>query len=161
MLWSHPKPSTLLVQTGAPVSPLAFPAGYLIDQPRSANVAERLSSLVTGQRVTWSLIANPIKSTHVVLPDGTRGKKQIRTRVDDADGWLARRLDGALHVTRVAGSELGRRSGWRENTGGAVTHAYHLWTGEATVVDPERVAGLVRAGVGHAKAYGCGLLVIT
>lgn len=53
-----------------------------------------------------------------------------------------------------------RRVSFARNDGGHVTFEQVTYEGHLRVVDPERLAGVLIAGVGKAKAYGCGLLTL-
>lgn len=166
LLWAQPTPRTVLIQTGGPVNPLAFPRGYLTADPESVSLTEKLAGLCINQQVTFSVIANPtICPKKVVGADGARRQSGGRRWLPpgERNDWLRTQLNkhGGLQVETVVGKNLGVKSGVQRRTGHRIAHLHHLFTGTATVLDPDQVRALVRQGVGHGRAFGCGLLVIT
>ena len=74
--------------------------------------------------------------------------------VHDLDDWVAGKLTGALtNVTVLQHSRETRHSGRSPIQVDTVD-------GQAVVGDVTVLAGLLRFGVGRAKAYGCGLLTV-
>ncbi len=164
VLWSHPRPDVLLIQTGAPVSPSAFPAGYRAGPVGVVDVVDRLAGLAAGDRVEFGLIANPTRATaKITHPDGSRRSRGTRRPLRDQaerDAWLRRRLDGVLADVELTSHPVGNSGGRQRSTGRLILHVRHAWFGAGAVADVERLRDLVLAGVGSAKGYGCGLLVI-
>jgi len=103
-----------------------------------------------GQALRFALCANP-----------TKRLSQQRCRVPLIDDeqlhqWLARKLTGAAEVLEsqiVGHTDLHFRKGSHCGKIAVVTFG-----GVLTVTDPERLTEVVRAGIGPAKSFGCGLL---
>ncbi|HEY9440191.1 MAG TPA: type I-E CRISPR-associated protein Cas6/Cse3/CasE [Streptomyces sp.] len=148
ILWARPNPRLLLVQADQPVT--------TIPGTRAAGTACRPVRLdwPPGHQVAFGLIGNPTMRP----ADRTTARNRVPLPAAERDGWLLRKLAGALTVTGLTGSELGGRTGRRP--GGPVRHVQHAWTGRATVDNPAALAELIAGGVGPAKGYGCGLLIV-
>ncbi|MBB4963766.1 type I-E CRISPR-associated protein Cas6/Cse3/CasE [Saccharothrix violaceirubra] len=158
--------TTLLVQTGAAVSPLALPAGYAVSV-HSANLASRLDRITAGSVVRWAVIANPTRArakATAVGPDGVPVRKSrgqpTPVALGERNEWITRRLAPALEITALTGRPLPAAAGTQIRTRHRVHHSRHLWQGTATVADPDVLRGLVSSGIGHGKAFGCGLLLV-
>ncbi|MGI5273131.1 type I-E CRISPR-associated protein Cas6/Cse3/CasE [Nonomuraea sp. CA-218870] len=153
VLWAQPRRDVLLVQAG-----------------RAAEVPGRYASACRssparlwwerGRRVRFSIVACPTMAPARERQGGVRvgPHRRIPLPEGERDGWLLRKLGGALSVSEISGEPLGSRVGRRE--GSLVTHVWHAWSGRASVDDPEALSALLLAGVGPAKGYGCGLLVV-
>ncbi|MDP1698369.1 MAG: type I-E CRISPR-associated protein Cas6/Cse3/CasE [Xanthomonadaceae bacterium] len=165
------RPATLLVQSRrAPV-----PAdGPLLIGSREIQPAPR-----TGQRLAFVLTANPVKTVvdaqSVDKPDKLdRHAKKLAKRPekkphlpkcrvplikeDEQRIWLARKLTGAATLESaeiLPHSPLYFRKGKR---GGKLVAC--TFEGVLRVDDCERLTGLLENGVGPAKAFGCGLLLV-
>jgi len=126
-----------------------------------------LSSLDKGQRWAFRLTANP---THEGRPPGgtTDTKRFGAVTVEQQREWLTRRAenagftichqtDGELNLVVHQRNTLAftRIRGQRPVT--LVTATYD---GVLLVQDPERLRNTLTNGLGHAKAYGCGLLTL-
>ncbi len=140
-------------------------------------------ALRTGERVLFSLRVNPVRKTrddkgrqvrHDVvqdlrkrlMADGTPEHK-LPTRLELAEqaatSWLEAR-QGALGLALEAGSlmaEAYENRRFRKARGGpeVVVSSLDL-RGFAHVTDPEALGQALFDGIGPAKAYGCGLLLV-
>ena len=148
-LWCRPDRRLLIVQTDKPLAPEAVGA-------TSARSLPVRLDYQPGEPVVASLIANPTVDRS--RPGARSHREAIREPVE-RDGWLRRKLDGAVHVDRVTQETLGQQGGDRH--GHRVVHLQVGYTVWGTVTDPGRLAGLLRDGVGRARRYGCGLLLMT
>jgi CRISPR system Cascade subunit CasE len=97
-----------------------------------------------GSTVRFRIAVNAV---HRIHGGGTRP-------VEDIDGWIAEKLSGALadvsvlqHVRTVI------------NSGRSVVQIDTI-DGQAVVDDGDDLLALTRIGVGRAKSYGCGLMLV-
>lgn len=118
---------------------------------------------VTGQRLAFILTANPVKTITDVQRDAKQGKKSEKCRVplikeEDQCEWIARKLASAGEIEAVnvlPHAPIYFRKG---NRGGKLISA--TFEGVLRVSDQTRMAELLENGLGHAKAFGCGLLLV-
>jgi CRISPR system Cascade subunit CasE len=116
-----------------------------------------------GQHLAFLLTANPVKSIKDAQAEQKPGKKRDTCRVpllqeDDQRAWLARKLADAAVIESVAllpHQPLFFRRGNR--AGKLVTISFE---GVLRVQEPAMLVALLENGVGPAKAFGCGLLLV-
>ena len=116
-----------------------------------------------GQRLAFVLTANPVKSIVDAQLEAKPGKQSAKCRVplikEDAQReWVARKLAGAAELESVdiiAHAPLYFRKSQRG--GKLVTCTFE---GVVQVSSPEKLIHLLENGVGPAKAFGCGLLLV-
>lgn len=126
-----------------------------------------LDRLAAGQRWAFRLTANPVRS----LPrDAGRGRVSAHVTVAQQQEWFLRRAQ-QLGI-EVPASSLGvpelvvrdRRTARferREATAGRqVTVVMATYEGVLDVIEPALLRQALTAGIGRAKAYGCGLLTL-
>jgi CRISPR system Cascade subunit CasE len=138
--------------------PIASAEGIAVLGTRAFNPAPS-----AGQRLAFLLTANPIKTIGdaelAAKPDKRGDKCRVPlVREEEQRAWLARKFDGAARVEVCAvlpHPPLYFRKG---NRGGKL--ATVTFEGELTVTAPERLRDLIENGVGPAKAFGCGLLLV-
>lgn len=119
-------------------------------------------ALGRGQRLRFRLVANPVRC---IRDEGGRVDKSGRAKAcrvpivqEDARlDWLARKLDGAaaLETAVVAGQAPLR---FRKKGSGAGKVVPVSYDGILGVQSADRLLECLRAGIGPAKAFGCGLL---
>ncbi len=153
--WSTGRPARALVQS--------------IQAPQSASGLAVLGirafdpQPVAGQALAFVLTANPIKSVVDEHIDAKPGKTSSHVRVpllkeDEQRAWLRRKLAGAAELaefTVIRHPPSYFRKGNR--AGKLVTVSYE---GALRVTDAEALRQLLMQGVGPAKAFGCGLLLV-
>jgi len=124
------------------------------------------------RRYCFQLRANPTRKVRADGPDGTRkknGRRQALTQPEALREWLQRK--GATGGFRVEGLEPqsdtpcaiapARRFYFhREKDGQRGLHAGVDFTGRLEVIDPALFHETFRAGIGSAKSFGFGLLII-
>lgn len=118
---------------------------------------------VTGQRLAFLLTANPIKTIIDAEKDAKPRKTSDKCRVplideEEQRAWLARKLAVAAEIetaTVLPHEPLHFRKGSR--AGKLVTVTYE---GLLRVRDAEALSRLLENGIGPAKAFGCGLLLV-
>ena len=116
-----------------------------------------------GQRLAFLLTANPVRTIVDKRLDAKPGKQSAKCRVplikEEAQReWLARKLAGAAILERVdivPHSPLYFRKGQRSGKLAICT-----FEGIAQVSSPDELAVLLENGIGPAKAFGCGLLLV-
>jgi CRISPR system Cascade subunit CasE len=131
-------------------------------------------ALASGDRLVFSLRANPVVTRegkrHDVVMDAKRalkearveGSRQAQLSQDRGVAWLAARGSRCGFAIRgedvvVAGYEVRRF----EKPGGQRVHlATCDFTGVLTVVDEENLLKALSDGIGPAKAFGCGLMLV-
>ncbi len=118
-----------------------------------------------GQLVRFTVCANPVKRlTEKTGPDDAGRQARIPLiREDHRLEWLTRQLAPAADILEsniVEWRDLffTIRSGEGKTRPGK--HATVTFTGVAEVRDSEKLNTLIRTGIGPAKAFGCGLLVL-
>ena len=116
-----------------------------------------------GQRLAFLLTANPVKT----IQDTETTQKPAKTRAtcrvplideDQQRDWLGRKLGGAAKLETVSllpHAPVFFRRGQR--AGKLVTLTFE---GVLNVEDPWALVTLLENGVGPAKAFGCGLLLV-
>lgn len=146
------RPARMLVQSRHHPSPVALLGSREVNpQPAS------------GQRLAFLLTANPIKTIKDTQTEQKPGKSRETCRVplvkeEEQRAWLARKLAGAAEieaVTLLPHQPLFFRRGSR--AGKLSTLSFE---GVLGVQDPARLVALLENGVGPAKAFGCGLLLV-
>jgi hypothetical protein len=135
-------------RAGANILWAVQPDGFIVtsdlpatDAPTAASQREIRTDYAPDARVRFSTVLDAVARV--------RGRD---TAVTDVRGWTTDKLAPALTDLDITGHgsvHLARR-------GTRLTHQ-HL-AGTASVVDPDALAVLLRAGVGRSKAFGCGML---
>ena len=118
---------------------------------------------VGGQRLGFLITANPIKTITDMQREAKPGKTSEKCRVPlireaDQRDWLTRKLADAAEIADailLAHPPIYFRKG---NRGGKL--ATVTFNGMLTVRHPERLIELLENGVGPAKGFGCGLLLV-
>ena len=149
------RPARLLVQSrGAP----AGVSGLLVLGTREIH-----PQIIAGQRLAFLLTANPVKTIADTQRDAKPGKKSDKCRVplikeEDQREWLTRKLVSAGEIeaaNALPHAPIYFRKGHQGGKLATVT-----FEGVLRVSDPIRLAELLENGVGPAKGFGCGLLLV-
>lgn len=115
-------------------------------------------------RYRFSLLANPTKKVRSNKA-GERTKNGRRVPVTERGelvGWLQRKAEAggfAINADSLRTIPRGREFFYKNGTSHG-THAAVEFRGELTVTDAEQFRATVAVGIGSAKAFGFGLLVI-
>lgn len=151
-LWALPTPRTLVIQHSSQIPWDDRMPGIIASQLTTHRPINH-----QGQQIEWALIANPVAA---VVPKGapprTRGKRRPLPP-EKWNAWIQRKLGAALDLHRIDGTALPTGVGTRHTM--RIVHRRVLFTGNATVTNPDELTSLLDHGVGPAKAYGCGLLL--
>lgn len=125
-----------------------------------------LDRLAAGQSWMFRLTANPTRSRRP--EDGRRSQRYGHVTVTQQQEWLLRRcIKAGFDVVSPAGPSSADGAVVRERTAqqfrrgdGTVTLATATFEGRLVVVDAKALRTTLIAGLGPAKAYGCGLLTL-
>lgn len=142
----------LLVQSQSEPDWLQLPVGYL-----SAQVKPLALAVVPGQQVVFRLLGNPVKSA---ADPAARGHRTALSSSEELQVWFQRQAEAAgLQVDGVMIQAEPVLQGWHRTERRVVLAAVR-YDGVATVNDVTRLTHAMEHGIGHGKAYGCGLLSI-
>lgn len=149
------RPARLLVQSRR--APVAATGVMLV------GTREILPKPVAGQRLAFLLTANPVKTITDAQRDAKPGKKSEKCRVplikeEDQREWIARKFTDAGEIEAVnvlPHAPIYFRKG---NRGGKFVSV--TFDGVLRVSDPARMTELLKNGIGPAKGFGCGLLLV-
>lgn len=116
-----------------------------------------------GQRLAFILTANPIKTIKDRQTDTKPRKTRDTCRVpliteETQRSWLIQRLKDVAEVEAVAVTPHPPLYFRKANRGGKILCA--TFEGLLTVLDPNALVALLENGLGPAKAFGCGLLLV-
>lgn len=153
-------------------NPTGRPARLLVQSRRAPEAASGIVLVgtreiqpqpVAGQRLAFLLTANPVKTITDAQRDAKPGKKSEKCRVplikeEDQREWIARKFADAGEIEAVnvlPHAPVYFRKGNRDGKLATVT-----FDGVLRVSDPTRMTKLLVNGVGSAKAFGCGLLLV-
>lgn len=158
---------TLLVQSLVRPDWHRLPAGYTVEAETKA-IDSLYDSFEAGTSLRFRLRANATRS--VAESRDRRGRRVELTRREDQLAWLERQAvaNGFRIMTGEGGpmvhvERTEKLTGRRTVPGGAkatVSVGATLFEGVLVVTDPQRFRSALVGGLGHAKAYGCGLLSV-
>lgn len=134
-------PSTILIRSTIPPRP-----DHGIEQLRQRT--EQLDAVATGRQYRFRVAVNAV---HRLRGGGTRP-------VEDVESWLQAKLHPAATEVSVVLHHRDVARGQRHGANAPLQ--VDRLDGVLTVADPAALAGLLRDGIGRAKAYGVGLLTL-
>jgi CRISPR system Cascade subunit CasE len=115
-------------------------------------------------RYSFQLCANPTKKISKQLPDGTLAKNGRRiplTRREELVEWIERKgIQGGFAVHGSASRTFVRGREYFDRKGNGGLHSAVEFQGVLSVTDPAKFHETFTRGIGSAKAFGFGLLVI-
>lgn len=177
---TRPRPcgaEVLVLSTGAPREMDEIPVhpwGCAVDV-RSKPFAPRLEP---GMVLDYEVRVNATRC--VPVPGRKRGRREEiwnavwrperetpRTPDDVYRQWMARKLESAAEVLDARVTERGETRARRGDPSGhhpkdrQVLFVAANVVGSLRVTDPERLAAVMVAGIGRARAFGCGLLCLS
>lgn len=125
-----------------------------------------LARLRSGQRWAFRLTANPAHSGR--LPHAKDTKRIGHVTVEQQRQWLLTRATRAGFRILPAGPDSSdadviihkRQTYTFSRGGGRVTLRVATFDGQLEVADADALRAALAAGIGHGKAYGCGLLTL-
>lgn len=155
----------VVVQSRIPPDWSAIPAKALREKPAILQVD---TTLRTGDKVTFRTVVNPSSQ-------GRNDKRVVRASPDTPASWFAKRLQpigedptSPTGVTRIGAnaeiSTLRTRCLPAAITTGHTHKGLNIVraeiSGTLTVTDPPTLVNALTNGIGHARAYSCGLILI-
>jgi CRISPR system Cascade subunit CasE len=148
------------------------PARALVQSRRTPQPAEGIWLVATrefdpqpstGQRLAFLLTANPIKNVKDQQLEHKPGKRRDTCRVplireEEQRAWLARKLEGAAQIEAVTVLPHQPTFFRRGNRAGKLVTV--TFEGVLRVDDPVALVNRLLNGIGPAKAFGCGLMLV-
>ena len=153
-------------------NPTGRPARLLVQSRRGPEAASGVVLVgtrefkpqpVAGQRLAFLLTANPVKTITDTQREAKPGKQSDKCRVplikeEDQREWITRKLAGAGEIEAanvLPNAPIYFRKG---NRGGKLVTA--TFEGVMQVRNQDILVTLMENGIGPAKAFGCGLLLV-
>ncbi|MFF7030737.1 type I-E CRISPR-associated protein Cas6/Cse3/CasE [Streptomyces albidoflavus] len=164
---------SMVVQSGVPGDWTGVPRGALAEEPHTLTIDRTFR---TGDRIDFRTVVNPVYSVPPPpgSPEKTRGKRVAHTRPEHVKTWFTRRLqpagepavapDGLIRIgadadtDRLALQMLPKVSSQVKHKGLRIARAEIK--GTLTVTDPAVFVSALTRGIGHARAYSCGLMLV-
>ncbi|MFB7913493.1 type I-E CRISPR-associated protein Cas6/Cse3/CasE [Streptomyces sp. NPDC056061] len=164
---------SLVVQSRVPGDWSRIPRAALAEEPETLTLDRTFG---VGETVDFRTVVNPVRSRPPTpgSPEKTRGTRIAHTRPDHVKSWFARRLQplgeppvASDGVTRVGADApiddlsvrmLPRISSPAPHKGLRLARAEIR--GKLTVTDSAAFVGVLASGIGHGRAYGCGLVLV-
>ncbi|MEE4491023.1 type I-E CRISPR-associated protein Cas6/Cse3/CasE [Streptomyces sp. BE230] len=163
----------LVVQSSLAADWSRIPSAALAENPEPLTIDRTFR---TGDQVAFRAVVNPVRA--VPAPAGSppkrRGTRVPHTRAEHVKGWFARRLqpfgepavapDGVTRMgadtdtDRIAVRMLPVVSSPASHKGLRIARAEIK--GTLTVTDPKSFVASLAQGIGHARAYSCGLILV-
>ncbi|MEN6373449.1 MAG: type I-E CRISPR-associated protein Cas6/Cse3/CasE [Smithella sp.] len=160
-----------------------------ISNPAYKNVALSYRGLRKGQTVSFSLRANPTKRIAKPTEDDVmlKGKRVALLRAEEQIDWLVRKghkrengcpggfeilskeiqeqNDEIRQIVHVNTTPEGKQAGYKkdekgERCGHRMTHLTVRFDGLLRITDPDAFRETLIRGIGPAKAFGCGLMLV-
>ncbi|MEW1722313.1 type I-E CRISPR-associated protein Cas6/Cse3/CasE [Streptomyces sp. NPDC093109] len=164
---------SLVVQSGVPGDWSGVPRAALAEKPHTLTIDRTFR---TGDKVDFRAVVNPVRSRPPApgSPEKTRGVRVAHTTPEHVKTWFARRLqplgepavapDGVTRIgadadtDRLALRMLPKVSSPAPHKGLRIARAEIK--GTLTVTDPGVFVAALARGIGHARAYSCGLILV-
>ncbi len=153
-LWMRPSPGMLVVQGPAPITTGMLPKGYALGAEHD-DLETVLGGFRAGQRVRFTTVVNPTNRPKLVNGQPNRGRRPILET--QRDSWFRDYIAPAVMIERLSGQDIGTARG-RRQAGPPVTLVWHRFAGEGLIADPVALGRFMVDGIGHGRAFGCGLL---
>lgn len=155
VLWAQPRRDVLVIRAPAPIPAGRLPAGA------ATVMSHRAWETPPAGPARGVLVINPSKSNATPLDSAGRRPEGHRIALPGHQAWtewIHRRLAAAMTVdeVHVDGSDVARG---QHRSGARISHLRARISIAGTVVDAAALADLASGGIGHGKAYGCGLSV--
>lgn len=148
------------------------PARTLVQSRRPPRSAQDLTLLgirefnpkpLSGMRLRFLLTANPVKTIADDERESKPAKVSEKCRVpllteEDQLQWLKRKLDGAAEIETATVLKHPPVRFRKANYAGKVVPI--TYEGSLSVLGPQTLLSCLENGIGPAKAFGCGLLLV-
>jgi len=158
-LWCLPNNSTLIIQHDMPLADM--PVGLVVNSS-SAQVRVDYDQ---GERVSITLIGAPVASSGEWVRDDKgepTGRKRRSYRMIppvEQPNWLVRQLSDALTLEDIRVEPMRPSKGLKAER--TITWSRVAFAARGIVADPDRLRTRIIEGVGHGRAFGLGLLMVT
>jgi CRISPR system Cascade subunit CasE len=171
VLWrvdQHPSQTVLyLVSPARPdLTHLVEDAGWPTTQGwETRDYTPLLVRLATGQQWMFRLTANPVINRRVRV-DAERSQRLGHVTVAQQTDWFLRQADRHGFTVPLTDHKepdvavRGRRPLRFDRQGRTVTLATAVFEGRLDITDADALRTALTHGIGHGKAYGCGLLTL-
>ena len=162
----------LVVQSRVPGDWTGVPRGALTDKPHVLTVDRTLRAR---DSLTFRTVINPVRSrpSGPPSPERTRGRRTEHTQPDHVRNWFVRRLQPAGEPRTGPGGVVRIGATAEEDSlavrmlPAVISPGHHKnlriaraeIRGALTVTDPAALVEAMTQGIGHGRAYGCGLLL--
>ncbi|GGZ13462.1 type I-E CRISPR-associated protein Cas6/Cse3/CasE [Streptomyces inusitatus] len=164
---------SLVVQSAVPGDWHRLPRAALAEKPHSLTVDRTFH---TGDKVDFRTVVNPVHNRPPApgSPEKTRGTRIPHTRPEHVKSWFTRRLqplgeppvapDGVTRIGADADPDhlalrmLPKASSQAPHKGLRLARAEIK--GTLTITDPQIFVTALTRGIGHARAYSCGLILV-
>ncbi|MEU1622387.1 type I-E CRISPR-associated protein Cas6/Cse3/CasE [Streptomyces sp. NPDC005722] len=164
---------SLVVQSGVPGDWGHLPRGALAEKPHHLTIDRTFRA---GDQVAFRTVVNPVHNRPPApgSPEKTRGTRIALNRPEHVKTWFTRRLQPAGEppvtadgVTRIGADTdidqlalriLPKASSPTTHKGLRIARAEIK--GTLTVTDPKAFVATLTRGIGHARAYSCGLILV-
>ena len=162
----------LVVQSRVPGDWAGMPRGALTGKPHVMTVDRTFRP---GDTLAFRTVVNPTHSrpSGPPAPDRPRGRRTAHTRPDHVKNWFVRRLqppgeprkapDSVVRIGATAEPETLAVRMLPTVTSPSAHKALRIVRAEVrgtlTVTDPAALVDAMTQGIGHGRAYGCGLLL--
>ncbi|MFD5417533.1 type I-E CRISPR-associated protein Cas6/Cse3/CasE [Streptomyces sp. NPDC127069] len=162
----------IVVQSSVPGDWSRIPQAALTGRPRIITVDRTFRA---GDVVEFRTVVNPVRNVPTGAPPSqkVRGKRVAHTRPDHVKEWFVRRLQpegeprsgpkGSVRIGATADPDgiavrmLPTVSSAGSHEGLRIVRAE--LRGKLTVTDPQALVDTLAEGIGHGRAYSCGLLL--
>lgn len=165
---------SLVVQSGVPGDWSPIPRAALAEEPHTLTIDRTFRA---GEELAFRTVVNPVHSRPQPSSspsEKVRGARVAHNRPDHIKTWFARRLqpigepavapDGVTRIGAVADTNrlalrvLPKVSSTTAHKGLRIARAEIK--GTFTITDPQVFVAALTRGIGHARAYSCGLILV-
>lgn len=149
VLWAHLEERTLVVRHTRPIESRDLPQGLV-----ARTSATKETSAENGQRIELAWVMNPARRKTV---QGVRHGTKV-VPASEWDAFAAVRLAPMIDIETLSTRNGGKAHG-RHADGNNPTIQRVIVRATGTVTDANTLNERMISGLGHARAYGCGLIV--
>ena len=143
---------TILMQSRTEPDLQALPPGFATAQTRPLD--RHLAGLANGQVVHYRVVLNPVAKSRA------RGNRQRVIPSSERAEWAAKRLMKVGLDLLTPPTLTGLPSRYIERSGKRLPIYATQVDGIGRVMEADALCAALKSGVGHAKAWGCGLMTV-
>jgi CRISPR system Cascade subunit CasE len=127
---------------------------------QTKSYSEFLKKINAGQRWHFRLTANPIISRNEKTADGKRKQMRMPLTIGGQADWLKKRLENNGFSVEKVMIVKNERLEFRKADRKIVSLSVAEFEGTLEIKDKKAACEALIKGIGHGKAYGCGLLTL-